>query len=149
MHPKHQEELEDLIFRIALRPGRFELLFAEYDDIEMRSQVIKQVQANQNLSVEVSALDSHEPEDSMLPSPRSSFLFNREVLIVTGLDNLDYLDQVLDGTDKELLRFEKYFKKVCVVFWMTHDTYEKIKCQAPAMYDLATFYDFRINELGS
>ena len=138
----NENYLQELIWAIATSQEEFSLILALCNGASLRRRLVQNLQASSDLKIREIVLDKSiktffQTIQNLLGSEHP------QALVVSGLESVSKLEQVLSGANQVREEFRKNFH-FPLVLWVTDDVLHKLMRLAPDLYSWSTIVEFAI-----
>ena len=138
----NENSLEELTWAIATSQGEFSLILALCNASSLRKRLVQSLQASSDLEIREIVLDKS--TKTFFQTIQDSLGFEHpQALVVSGLEGVTKLEQVLSGANqvREELRKNFHFP---LVLWVTDEVLHKLMRLAPDLHSWSTTVEFAI-----
>ncbi|MEH2311483.1 MAG: hypothetical protein V7K35_08790 [Nostoc sp.] len=138
----NENSLQELAWAIATSQEEFSLILAVCNGASLRRRLVQSLQASSDLKIREIVLDKSiktffQTIQNLLGSEHP------QALVVSGLESVSKLEQVLSGANQVREEFRKNFH-FPLVLWVTDDVLHKLMRLAPDLYSWSTIVEFAI-----
>ncbi|MEH2169423.1 MAG: hypothetical protein V7K41_22745 [Nostoc sp.] len=138
----NENSLQELIWAIATSQEEFSLILALCNGASLRRRLVQSLQASSDLKIREIVLDKSiktffQTIQNLLGSEHP------QALVVSGLESVSKLEQVLSGANQVREEFRKNFH-FPLVLWVTDDVLHKLMRLAPDLHSWSTIVEFAI-----
>ncbi|MEH2011651.1 nSTAND1 domain-containing NTPase [Nostoc sp.] len=138
----NENSLQELAWAIATSQEEFSLILALCNGASLRRRLVQSLQASSDLKIREIVLDKSiktffQTIQNLLGSEHP------QALVVSGLESVSKLEQVLSGANQVREEFRKNFH-FPLVLWVTDDVLHKLMRLAPDLYSWSTIVEFAI-----
>ena len=138
----NENSLQELAWAIATSQEEFSLILALCNGASLRRRLVQNLQASSDLKIREIVLDKSiktffQTIQNLLGSEHP------QALVVSGLESVSKLEQVLSGANQVREEFRKNFH-FPLVLWVTDDVLHKLMRLAPDLYSWSTIVEFAI-----
>ena len=138
----NENSLQELAWAIATSQEEFSLILALCNGASLRRRLVQNLQASSDLKIREIVLDKSiktffQTIQNLLGSEHP------QALVVSGLESVSKLEQVLSGANQVREEFRKNFH-FPLVLWITDDVLHKLMRLAPDLYSWSTIVEFAI-----
>ncbi|MEH1920132.1 nSTAND1 domain-containing NTPase [Nostoc sp.] len=139
---KNENSLQELAWAIATSQEEFSLILALCNGASLRRRLMQSLQASSDLNIREIVLDKSIKKffhtiQNILGSEHP------QALVVSGLESVNKLEQVLSGANQVREEFRKNFH-FPLVLWVTDDVLHKLMRLAPDLHSWSTIVEFAI-----
>ncbi|WP_373529534.1 hypothetical protein [Nostoc sp.] len=138
----NENSLEELAWAIATSQKEFSLILALCNAANLRKRLVQSLQASSDLEIREIVLDKS--IKTFFQTIQDSLGFDHpQALVVSGLETVTKLEQVLSGANqvREELRKNFHFP---LVLWVTDEVLHKLMRLAPDLHSWSTIVEFAI-----
>ncbi|MEH2081289.1 MAG: hypothetical protein V7K89_15200 [Nostoc sp.] len=138
----NENSLQELAWAIATSQEEFSLILALCNGASLRRRLVQSLQASSDLKIWEIVLDKSiktffQTIQNLLGSEHP------QALVVSGLESVSKLEQVLSGANQVREEFRKNFH-FPLVLWVTDDVLHKLMRLAPDLHSWSTIVEFAI-----
>ncbi|MEH2202506.1 MAG: hypothetical protein V7K53_00290 [Nostoc sp.] len=138
----NENSLQELAWAIATSQEEFSLILALCNGASLRRRLVQSLQASSDLKIREIVLDKSiktffQTIQNLLGSEHP------QALVVSGLESVSKLEQVLSGANQVREEFRKNFH-FPLVLWVTDDVLHKLMRLAPDLHSWSTIVEFAI-----
>ncbi|MBN4005144.1 hypothetical protein [Nostoc sp. LPT] len=138
----NENSLQELIWAIATSQEEFSLILALCNGASLRRRLVQSLQASSDLKIREIVLDKSiktffQTIQNLLGSEHP------QALVVSGLESVSKLEQVLSGANQVREEFRKNFH-FPLVLWVTDEVLHKLMRLAPDLHSWSTIVEFAI-----
>ncbi|MEH1830391.1 MAG: hypothetical protein V7L22_34480 [Nostoc sp.] len=138
----NENSLQELIWAIATSQEEFSLILALSNRASLRRRLVQSLQALNDFKIREIVLDKSiktffQTIQNILDSEHP------QVLVVSGLESVSKLEQLLSGANQVREEFRKNFH-FPLVLWVTDDVLHKLMRLAPDLHSWSTIVEFAI-----
>ncbi|MFN6527032.1 hypothetical protein [Nostoc sp. ChiSLP03a] len=138
----NENSLQELAWAIATSQEEFSLILALCNGASLRRRLVQSLQASSDLKIREIVLDKSiktffQTIQNLLGSEHP------QALVISGLESVSKLEQVLSGANQVREEFRKNFH-FPLVLWVTDDVLHKLMRLAPDLHSWSTIVEFAI-----
>ncbi|MFN6479452.1 hypothetical protein [Nostoc sp. DedQUE07] len=138
----NENSLQELAWAIATSQEEFSLILALCNGASLRRRLVQSLQVSSDLKIREIVLDKSiktffQTIQNLLGSEHP------QALVVSGLESVSKLEQVLSGANQVREEFRKNFH-FPLVLWVTDDVLHKLMRLAPDLHSWSTIVEFAI-----
>lgn len=139
----NENSLQELIWAIATSQGEFSLILARCNAVNLRQQLIANIQAQGKIKFCEIVL---EPTTTKLYQTISNLIChtNCHTVFVSGLETVTAIKQVLNAANQIREEFRKNFH-FPLVFWVTDEVLHRFMREAPDLHSWSTSVEFTLS----
>ncbi|BAZ33710.1 hypothetical protein NIES4074_62240 (plasmid) [Cylindrospermum sp. NIES-4074] len=140
---ENQEELEQLAWAIETSVGKFKLILARCNYVNLQNQLITKLQ--EICPVGISILHLDKSSKALYTAIQEEFANQQiQALMIVGWESLPNLTQILSSANQVREEFRRNFN-FPIVLWINQQIYQKMKRNAPDLESWSTRIKFTMN----